>query len=57
MFAIADGGQCRSSANAADIYAENSMSSACSSIENGKGGLGSSNVYFATGEYQTKADH
>ena len=49
MFAVADGGQCRSSANAADIYKENGMSK-CSNINEGKGGSGFSNVYLATGE-------
>ena len=49
VFAVTDGGQCRSSANAADIYKENGMSN-CSNIKEGKGGSGFSNVYFTTGE-------
>ena len=55
VFAVADGGQCRSSANAADIYKENGMG-VCElgpgrfSIFEGKGGTGSSRVYFASGE-------
>ena len=49
VFAVANGGQCRSSANAAAIYKENGMSN-CSNLKDGKGGSGFSNVYFASGE-------
>ena len=51
VFAVTDGGQCRSSANAADIYNEKGLqSSFCLNIQNGKGDSGNSHVYFATGE-------
>ena len=49
VFAVVDGGQCRSSANATDIYKENGMSK-CPNINGGKGGSGFGNVYLATGE-------
>ena len=49
VFAVTDGGKCRSSANAADIYKKNGIGK-CSSIIDGKGGSGGSNVYFASGE-------
>ena len=56
VFAVADGGQCRSSANAADIYKENGMGE-CEKekgtrpFEADKGGSGTSNVYFGSGEW------
>ena len=49
VFAVSDGGQCRSSANAADIYQENGMSTECSFLK-GNGYTGISDVYFATGQ-------
>ena len=56
MFAVANGGQCRSSANAADIYKENGVGECGKEngkrpFEEDKGGSGSSNVYFAFGEW------
>ena len=50
VFAVSDEGQCRSSANAADIYQENGMSSKCS-YSFGLGYTGVSDVYFATGQW------
>ena len=50
IFAVANGGECRGSPHAADIYKKNGMSSKCSNMEEGKGDPGSSNVYFVTGE-------
>ena len=50
VFAVTDGGQCRSSANASDVYKENGMSSKCIDPLEGKGDSGNSNVYFASGE-------
>ena len=51
VFAIADGGQCRGAANAMHKYKDNGVSTQCRS--DGRGGPGSSEVYFISGK-QTK---